>query len=141
MIPQLQITCHPEDWDASVITATGITLDDGRTLLPRSITARDLPPELLAVWHGAVDAISTLDPGGWAATLIIAERGERLEAPTAEEYPYCDAVAVPHLSLTIHRCWDDGTTAPPIVQIYPDPYMLHFFDILTAASFWMPVNN
>ena len=138
MIARLQITCNPTDWDSSTITAAGITLADGRTLIPRDITARDLPPDLLTIWHGAVDVISSLDPDGWAATLIIAERGEHLEAPTDDEYPYCDAVAVPHLALTIHRRWDDGTTAPPIVQTYPDPYMLHFFDALTSSDFWLP---
>lgn len=142
MTPQLQITCCPSDWDSSILTAAGITLDDGRTLLPRDITASDLPPDLLAVWHGAVDAISTLDPGGWAATLIIARRGSTTTyAPPAEEGMEPEQIVTPHLTLTIHRRWDDGTTAPPIVQTYPDPYMLAFFDHLTSPSFWLPSAN
>lgn len=138
MIPQLQITCHPADWDTSTITAAGITLDDGRTLIPRDIVARDLPPDLLTIWHGAVDAISTLDPGGWAATLIIATRGETVEPSAAEDSLDAAPIVTPHLTLTIDRCWDDGTTAPPIVQTYPDPYMLAFFDALTSPDFWLP---
>lgn len=142
MIPQLQITCHPADWDTSIITAADITLTDGRTLLPRSIIARDLPPDLLAVWHGAVDSISSLDPGGWAATLIIARRGSTTTyALPAEEGMEPEQIVTPHLTLTIHRRWDDGTTAPPIVQTYPDPYMLAFFDHLTSHSFWLPSAN
>ncbi|OCA02320.1 hypothetical protein [Akkermansia glycaniphila] len=137
MIPQLQITCCPADWDSSTLTAAGITLPDGRTLLPRDIIARDLPPDLLTIWHGAVDTISTLDPGGWAATLIIARRGETAEPPAAEDGLNAAPIVIPHLTLTIDRRWDDGATAPPITQTYPDPYMLHFFDILTAASYWV----
>lgn len=137
MIPQLQITCHPVDWDSSTITAAGITLADGRTLIPRDIVASDLPPDLLTIWHGAVDAISSLDPGGWAARHIVATRGETLtplSAPQDGAAP--EYTLTPHLTLTIDRRWDDGTTAPPIVQTYPDPYMLHFFDILTSPLFW-----
>ena len=142
MTPQLQITCNPSDWDSSVITAAGITLPDGRTLLPRDIVARDLPPDLLAVWHGPVESISTIDPGGWAATLIIARRGSTTTyAPPAEEGMEPEQIVTPHLTLTIDRCWDDGTTAAPIVQTYPDPYMLHFFDALTSPLFWWPSAN
>ncbi len=142
MTPHLQITCCPSDWDASTLTAAGITLDDGRTLIPRDITASNLPPDLLAVWHGAVDAISTLDPGGWAASLIIAIRGATTTyAPPAEEGMAPEQIVTPHLALAIHRRWDDGTTAPPITQTYTDPYMLHFFDVLTSPSFWWPSAN
>ena len=137
MTAQLQITCHPADWDTSVINAAGIALPDGRTLLPRDIIARDLPSDLLTIWHGAVASIADLDPGGWAATLIIAKRGITTTYADAEEID-AEPVAIhtPHLSLTIHRRWDDGTTAPPIDQTYTDMAMLYFFDILTSPEYW-----
>lgn len=139
MPAQLQITCYPDDWDLSIITAAGITLPDGRTMLPRVLIASDLPPDLLAIWHGAVAAISTLDPGGWAASLIIAARGETVAPPAAEEG--AEPVSTPHLTLTIDRRWDDGTTATPIVQTYPDPAMLYFFDTLTSHSYWFQTSS
>lgn len=142
MIPQLQITCHPDDWDTSVILAAGIPLPDGRTLAPRSVVALDLPADLLAIWHGAVAQISGIDPGGWAARHIVATRGESfVSSPSIEEGEEPDCIAVPHLALTIRREWLDTdaralATAPDISLTFDDPAMLHFFDALTAPGYW-----
>lgn len=142
MQAQLQITCHPDDWDTSIILAAGIPLPEGRTLAPRSVVAHDLPAELLAIWHGAVAHISGIDPGGWAARHIVATRGESfVSSPAHEEGEDTESIAVPHLALTIRREWLDTdaralATAPDISLTFDDPAMLHFFDTLTSPEYW-----
>lgn len=113
----LQIACVPDDWDASTITAVGLRRN-GRQSLPITITARELPEPWLSVWHGLVETLRGVAPGEWAATFIectcvVAESGE------------------PAISLTIHRRWDDATTAEPLVMQLGSPEAVEFFNALT----------
>lgn len=135
MNPQLQITCNPSDWDASVITAVGVPYEQ-RILQPRTIAAHDLPSDLFAIWHQAVQYFRTLDPtpDGWTAMHITAEKEEIILQLPDEE------IAAQHMQLrcSIDRIWAaDGTTAPPITQCLDTAEMLAFFDTLTAPAFWM----
>ncbi len=135
MNTQLQITCHASDWDASFIVAVGVPHEQ-RILQPRTIMARDLPPELLAIWQQAVQYFLTLDPApdGWTATHIIAEKEEAIrQLPGAETTEL-------HMQLrcSINRIWtSNGTTAPPIAQCLETAEMLAFFDTLTSSEFWL----
>ena len=145
MPAQLQITCNPDDWDASVLNASGISLPDGRTLAPRTVAARELPADLLTIWREAVAQISGIDPGGWAARHIIATRAERIEAPPEEYDHIVDYMAVPYLALTIRRAWLDSdaralASAPDILLAFDSAAMLHFFDSLTSPAYWLPTS-
>lgn len=114
----LQIACEPADWDASSITAVGLRRN-GRKALPVTITARELPEPWLSVWHGLVETLRGVAPGEWAATFI---ECERVVAESGE----------PAVSLSIHRRWDDATTAEPLEMQLDSPEAVHFFDFLTA---------
>lgn len=135
----LQIACTPENWDNSTITAVGITRN-GRTALPKSTAAKDLPEPWLAVWHAIVKELQKLDPNGWAATFIqctkynvpvFAEASPRQASANLEE-----AEAEPEtragIHLLIHRRWDDATTAEPVELDIDDQYAVELFDWLTA---------
>ena len=113
----LQIACVPADWDASTLTAVGLRRN-GRRALPITTTARELPEPWLTVWHGLVETLRGVAPGEWAATFIectrvVAENG------------------LPSISLTIHRCWDDATTAEPLLMPLDSPEAVEFFEYLT----------
>lgn len=135
MNPQLQITCNPSDWDASVITAVGVPYEQ-RILQPRTIAAYDLPSDLFAIWHQAVQYFRTLDPvpDGWTATHITSEKEEIiLQLPDEET-----AEQLTRLRCSVDRIWtSDGTTAPPLTQCLNTAKMLIFFDTLTSPAFWM----
>lgn len=114
----LQIACVPAQWDDSTLTVLGL-VRNGRRALPVTLTARELPEPWLTVWHGLVDALRGVAPGEWAATfiecvLVTAESGE------------------PAVSLSIHRRWDDSTTAEPLVMQLESPEAAAFFEFLTA---------
>ena len=115
----LQIACVPADWDASTITAVGLTRN-GRQALPITRTARQLPEPWLTCWHGLVETLRGVAPGEWAATFITAAI-----PPTTEESP---AAVV----LTIHRRWDDATTAEPLELVLGQPEAVAFFEYLTT---------
>lgn len=114
----LQIACVPTDWDASSITAVGLRRN-GRQALPITTTARELPEPWLSVWHGLVETLRGVAPGEWAATFIECTR------ETAEN-------GEPAVSLSIHRRWDDATTAEPLVMQLESPEAVAFFEFLTA---------
>lgn len=143
MSAQIQITCCPSDWDKSILTVAGIAVDDGRILLPRNITARDLPDDLLDVWHGAVGAISSLSPGEWAASLVIVKRDVRYSFPN----PAIDGNSIfdgpdqitkrDILTCSISRNYSDKTTGAAMAIEFDHPAMLLFFDTLTSPEFWM----
>lgn len=120
---QLQIACVPANWDKSTITATGLTRN-GRAALPRTTTAADLPEPWFSVWRGIVAALESLDPNGWAATFILAEK--QYAAPDEETEP------TPSIHLTIHRRWDDKTTAEPLPLDIQEAAAVQLFDWLTA---------
>ncbi len=114
----IQIACVPADWDASTITAVGLTRN-GRKALPVTRTARELPEPWLTVWHGLVDTLRGIAPGEWAATFIMARLVDAVgDAPAAVE-------------LTVHRRWDDGTTAEPVCLRLEQPEAVAFFEFLT----------
>ena len=139
MNTQLQITCNPTDWDASVITVVGVPHED-RMLQPRIITARDLPTDLFAIWQQAVYLFRSLDPepDGWTATHIIVEKEELAPQQQEEE---TDA-PIQQLRCCINRIWtSDGTTALPITQCPENAEMILFFDILTTPTFWLDGNR
>lgn len=119
---QLQIACVPANWDKSTITATGLTRN-GRAALPKTTTAADLPEPWFSVWRGIVAALESLDPNGWAATFILAEK--QYAVPDEETEP------VPYIHLTIHRRWDDQTTAEPLPLDIPVTEAVPLFDWLT----------
>ena len=127
MIPQLQITCTPDNWDDSTLAAVGVPCN-GRVLQTQSITAHGLPDDLKAVWHAAVNEFRSLDPGGWAASLVIVRRGE-MPVPDSDD-------TMPILTCAIARTWDDNTTSTPVTLTLDNPHMLAFFDALTSAEFW-----
>lgn len=114
---RIQILCFKEDWDASAITVLGV-VKNGRLCLPRSIKACSLPERWLTVWHGLVDTLRGVAPGEWAATFISATlaAGE-------------DGAAV--VRLVVHRRWDDGTTAEPVVLVLGEAAALDFFNYIT----------
>lgn len=109
----IQIACVPADWDASTITAVGLTRN-GRQALPITRTARQLPEPWLTCWHGLVETLRGVAPGEWAATFILAA---------------CDGESV---GLTIHRRWDDATTAEPLELELDAPEAVAFFEYLTT---------
>lgn len=123
---QLQIACVPANWDKSTITATGLTRN-GRAALPKTTTAADLPEPWFSVWRGIVAALESLDPNGWAATFILAEK--QFIAQEGEE-----TEPVPSIHLTIHRRWDDQTTAEPLPLDIPETEAVQLFDWLTEDS-------
>lgn len=134
MNTHLQIACAPDDWDASIITACGLTRG-GRALLPQARRAADMPEPWLSVWRSLVEMIRGLDPGGWAATLIIAERTERREV--TEDGAEGAALAgelLPSICMTIYRQWDDGTTAAPVTLDIEQPEALSLYDFLTDTT-------
>lgn len=119
----LQIACVPADWDTSTITAVGLRRN-GRQALPVSTTARELPEPWLTVWHGLVDTLRGVAPGEWAATFIEAQLVTMPADATGTE-------PLPAISLTIHRRWDDDTTAAPLQLQLDSPEAVAFFDHLT----------
>lgn len=119
---QLQIACVPANWDKSTITATGLTRN-GRAALPKTTTAADLPEPWFFVWRGIVAALESLDPNGWAATFILAEK--QYTALDEETEP------VSYIHLTIHRRWDDNTTAEPLHLDIQEESAVQLFDWLT----------
>ena len=114
---KIQIACVPADWDASTITAVGLSRN-GRHALPVSTTARELPEPWLEVWHGLVDTLRGVAPGEWAASFITAHL-----APGEDEK---DAV-----QLTISRCWDDATTDAPLTLTLDAAEAVSFFNYIT----------
>ena len=89
---------------------------NGRQALPITRTARELPEPWLTCWHGLVETLRGVAPGEWAATFIQAQS---------------DGEAV---SLTIHRRWDDATTAEPVELRLEQPEAVAFFEYLTTVS-------
>lgn len=129
MKEEIQIACVPDEWDASKITVTGLQRN-GRAALPVTMTASDLPPELLEVWHGLVNSLKGVAPGEWAAVFITAVL---IELPIPEDAPE-GAVPQPAVELKIRRLWDDKTTAPPLEFIMDDSAAVAFFNSLTSES-------
>lgn len=119
----LQIACVPADWDASTITAVGLRRN-GRQALPITTTARELPEPWLTIWHGLVENLLGVAPGEWAASYIEAQL-VALPADATGTEPQ------PAISLTIHRRWDDDTTAEPLQLLLDSPEAVAFFEFLT----------
>lgn len=136
---QLQIACVPANWDKSTITATGLTRN-GRAALPRTTTAADLPEPWFSVWRGIVAALESLDPNGWAASFIIADKRYTYPTPPepvgeqVPEQPQWQDEPVPYIHLTIHRRWDDNTTAEPIELPVESQEAVALFDHLTEDN-------
>lgn len=128
---QLQIACVPANWDESTITAVGLTRN-GRAALPVTTVTKDLPEPWLTVWHGLVDTLKGVAPGEWAATYIEArlayEQPETTEQDAVEDEP------TPIVSLTVHRRWDDQTTAEPVMLQMRDASAVAFFEYLTTEE-------
>lgn len=125
---QLQIACVPANWDKSTITATGLTRN-GRAALPKTTAAADLPQPWFSVWRGIVAALESLDPNGWAATFILAEK--HYAAQESQEEGEEPSEPTPSIHLTIHRRWDDQTTAEPLPLDIPEIEAVQLFDWLT----------
>lgn len=96
---------------------------NGRRALPVTTVASELPEPWLTVWHGLVDALRGVAPGEWAATYVACEL---VEVPAEEDAEPQQAVL-----LTIHRRWDDMTTAEPGVMAMADAAAVEFFNYLT----------
>ncbi len=111
------------DWDASTLTAIGLTRN-GRQALPITTTACDLPEPWLSIWHGLVETLRGVAPGEWAATFIEAQL---VDVP-ADSTP--DAEPQPAVRLLIHRRWDDATTAEPLAMLL-EGEAVAFFEYLT----------
>lgn len=124
---QIQIACVPDNWDASKITVTGLRRN-GRSALPVTLTSCELPEPWRTVWHGLVGTLKGVAPGEWAATFISAER---TTLPLTDEKPE-DEEPQPAVALTIHRIWDDKTTADPVPLTLADPAAVAFFNFLTT---------
>ena len=127
MKKEMQIACVPDEWDASKITVTGLQRN-GRAALPATMTARDLPPEWLEVWHGLVNTLKEVAPGEWAAVFITAVL---IELPIPEDSPEV-AEPQPAVELKIRRLWDDKTTAPPVELVLEDAAAVKFFHAMTG---------
>lgn len=128
----IQIACVPGDWDKSTVTAVGMTRN-GRTTLPKSTIAKDLPEPWLAIWHTIVHELQKLDPNGWAATFIIVDKQIRYEYPEPNEGegPIPEPTKVEYIHMTINRRWDDNTTAKPVLLDIEDEHTVALFDWLT----------
>lgn len=129
MKKEMQISCVPNEWDASKITVTGLQRN-GRAALPVTMTARDLQPTWLEVWHGLVNTLKGVAPGEWAAVFITAAL---IELPIPEDAPE-GAEPQAAVELKIRRLWDDKTTAPPLVFVMEDAAAVAFFNALTSES-------
>lgn len=119
---EIQIACVPSNWDASTITAVGMCRN-GRRALPVTTVAAKLPQPWLTVWHGLVDTLSGVAPGEWAATYISCEL---VELPAVDAAEPQQAV-----QLSIHRRWDDMTTAEPVALTMESAEAVAFFEHLT----------
>lgn len=122
---EIQIACVPENWDNSTITAIGMCRNRRRAL-PVTIIATELEEPWLSVWHGLVNTLKGVAPGEWAATYISAELIElptKIETETPTTYQA--------VQLTVHRKWDDMTTAEPIILHMDDANAVAFFNHLT----------
>lgn len=128
MNPQLQITFFPGDRDASLFVAAGENL-----FPPRGVSARDLPPDFLEVWHAFVSGMEAADPGGWAATFVVVDPCERV---TVGCTPEAVAVRVPILCCSVSREREDGSPCEPLSFVLDDAASLYFFRALTSPSFW-----
>lgn len=135
----IQIACTPENWDNSTITAVGMTRN-GRSALPKSTTAKELPEPWLTIWHAIVQELQKLDPNGWAATFITVDKQARPEYPEPNgsetelepgPEPGPEPTVVEYIHLTINRRWDDNTTAEPIQLDIEDALAVELFDWLT----------
>lgn len=126
---QIQIACVPADWDESTITAIGM-LRNERKALPVTTIAKELPEQWLAVWHGLVNTLKGVAPGEWAATFITAELVIIPNIVEGEE----EIEETQAIQLTIHRQWDDCTTADPISMDLADAPAIAFFEWLTQDS-------
>lgn len=129
----IQIACTPANWDNSTITAVGMTRH-GRSALPKSTAAKDLPEPWLTVWHTIVQELQKLDPHGWAATFILVDKQVRTEYPEPNEgepEPGPEPTTVEYIHLTINRRWDDNTTAEPVSLDIEDAPAVELFDWLT----------
>ena len=125
----IQIACTPANWDNSTITAVGITRN-GRAALPKSTTAKHLPEPWLTVWHAIVQELQKLDPNGWAATFILVDKQTRTEYTEPNEGD-AEPTVVEYIHLTIHRRWDDNTTADPVTLDIEDESVVALADWLT----------
>lgn len=124
-------TSKGTNWDDSVITAVGMQRN-GRNAFPKSTVAKDLPEPWITIWHAIIKELSKLDPNGWAATFIMGEKLQETIQPeptTQEELP--EPVVREYVNLTIHRRWDDNTTAEPITLPVEEEHAVALFDWLT----------
>lgn len=97
----LEIACDINNWNNSDITIIGLSRN-GRISFPVTIKAAELEQPLLAMWEGLVASLKTVAPNEWAAQYIDCALTTNEE--TGEEV----------VNLTIHRKWDDNTTAEPV---------------------------
>lgn len=126
----IQIACVPADWDASTITVVGLTRN-GRRALPVTRTASELPEPWISIWHGLVETLRGVAPGEWAATFIIGRYVP--ETVTVPDDNTEEQITTPeHIELTLHRKWDDNTTAEPVQLTMEQPEAVAFFNYLTS---------
>ncbi|MDO5450162.1 MAG: hypothetical protein Q4F30_04635, partial [Akkermansia sp.] len=71
--------------------------------------------------------LESLDPNGWAATFILAEKRYAAQEEGQGEPAPC-------IHLTIHRRWDDQTTAEPLPLDIQEIEAVQLFDWLTADT-------
>lgn len=114
----LEISCNTSNWNESNITITGLTRN-GRKSFPVTIKAQELEQPLLMMWEGLVTTLKTVAPNEWAAQYIDC-------VLTTNEETGEDVV-----QLTIHRKWDDNTTAEPVYMTMGD-MAVTFFNLITS---------
>lgn len=109
----LEIACNTNNWNDSDITIIGL-IRNGRTSFPITIKAAELEQPLLAMWEGLVTTLKTIAPNQWAAQYI--DCVLTTNEVTGEE----------EVKLTIHRKWDDNTTAEPVYMTMGDMAVTFF---------------
>ena len=129
MNTELQIVCEPGRWHDCTFAVVGLRRG-GREVMPKRRAVAELPEPWAGVWSAMVERLRGVAPGEWAAVYIAARRVEREVVP---EEPRA-AELVQGVKLTVHRVWDDGTTAAPFELLMEDAAAVAFFEYLTAEA-------
>lgn len=132
MSKNLQIICNKDNWDKSQIVACGF-MRNGRKAIPVRFAAETIEEPWIDVWHGMVEQLKGLDPGGWAATLIHVDKVQvpAVKEGEGDEGSGEEPTTVPSIRLIINRRWDDDTTDDPVTLTFGDEAVIGLFDHLT----------